>query len=164
MSPRVRWLLPALLLTSAPALAAKLELELGAGATASHSFETPSVTGRIGLDFFDHLTPSLRALALSPVGRGDLTAWAFLAELRAHTSGRFQLNAGLGVGVGSALFSPGPGSGVTARVDRVAPYLMGDVGARLCIGKFWVGLNVGGSPSSQGLMGTLSVGWAPLES
>ena len=164
MSPRIRWLVPLLLLTSAPALAAKLELELGAGATSARAFETPSVTGRIGLDFFDHLTPSLRALALTPVGRGDLTAWALLGEMRAHTSGRFQLNVGLGVGVGSALFGPGPGSSVNARFDRVAPYLMGDVGARLCISKIWVGLNVGGSPSSPGLMGTLSLGWAPLES
>jgi hypothetical protein len=157
-------LLPLLLLTSAPCLAAKLELEVGAGATSARAFDAPSLTGRIGLDFFDHLTPSLRALALTPVGRSDLSAWALLGEVRAHTSGRFQLNAGLGVGVGSARFAPGPGTGVSARLDRVAPYLMGDVGARLCLWKFWVGLNVGGSPSSPGLMATLSLGWAPLES
>jgi hypothetical protein len=160
-SPRP--LVLALFLLSTPALAAKLELEVGAGSTGSDDLSGPAITGRIGVDFLDHLTPSLRVLALSPVRGGDYQSWAMLGELRAHTSGTVQLTAGLGVGFASALVSPGVGDSVNARLHRTEPYVLGDLGARVTISKFWLGLSVGGSPSTPGFMATLSIGWSPME-
>lgn len=149
-----------LLLVASPAPAAKLELEVGAGA--GRSADGPTLSGRIGLDVLEHLTPSVRALT-SGWGETSSQAWAVLGELRAHTSGRVQLTGGLGLGVGAAYVSSAPGEGVTARLLRTSPTLRADLGLRVTFSSLWVALGVAGSPSSPGLLGMLSVGWAPLK-
>ena len=133
-----------------------LEIELGAGA---HGLKeaAPTVTGRLGLDLWNWFTPSFRVMSLNSLA-SDQQAWAMLGELRAHTRGRFQLNGGLGLGFALASFAPGDDRGVNAKVTTVNTYLQGDIGLRLTIGRFWVGLNVGGAPYQQMFMGTLNLG------
>ena len=139
----------------------RLEMEAGGGVF-GHGDSSPTFTGRLGVDFWNHLTPSVRLMTLSPLDAGR-SAWAILGELRAHSSGRFQVNAGLSLGLGTATFGGGSNNQpLNANVYGVAPYFLGDVGLRLMLGRFWVGLNVGGSPmpDHQYWLGTLSVGFA----
>ncbi len=141
-----------------PALAGpKLELEVGAGGSGTKA-AAATLTGRIGVDLLDWFTPSVRVVTLTPLG-GAPTALAVLGEVRAHTSGKLQLTAGVGVGVATATFVPGA-TGVDATVARATPWLQGDVGLRVVLGPFFVGLGVGGAPAAQRWMATLSVGVA----
>jgi hypothetical protein len=95
---------------AAPAFASGLEVELGGGGGATWQTFAPAITGRLGVDWVDHITTSVRLLTLTGM-HGQLTgtsqdvtsgyqAWAALAELKVHTSGTFQLSAGAGLGVG----------------------------------------------------------------
>ena len=163
------------------AFATKLELEIGAGA-ATAATTTPALTARIGVDFLDHLTPSLRALAVAtPSGREGLAGyetWALLAELRAHTAGTVQLTAGLGMGIGRINLAPTPS--VAGQLDGPGAYLAGDLGVRVMVQSLWVALGITASPSralfaplghtvsydgsSLTWLGTLSLGWAAIES
>jgi hypothetical protein len=133
----------------------RLELEVGGGATA-HAEPSPTFSARLGIDFIEHLTPSIRMLTLTPPG-SEQQVWAMLGEFRVHSSGRFQVSAALGVGFGNAAFAA-----VDRRIDAeffaVAPYVNADVGARLMLGRFWIGLNVGGMPWSNLWLATLNVG------
>ena len=141
------------------ARAAKLELEVGAG----HALVAPakSWTARIGLDLFGHLTPSVRVMTQSPICC-DTQTWAVLGELRAHTLGTVQLTAGLGLGVGTATVVRAPDA--TVHFQRVPTrYAMGDLGLRFMLGDFWIGAGVARSTAWDGYLGTLSLGWAPLE-
>jgi hypothetical protein len=143
------------------ARAAKLELEVGTAHTLAA--QPRSLTARIGLDIFGHLTPSVRVLARPPIG-GDHDVWALLGELRAHTGGRVQLTAGLGVAVGAARVVRTPREVATVRIQRMQPtYVMGDLGLRLMLGDFWLGGGVVRSTGWDGYLATLSVGWAPLK-
>src|SRR3954471_14581956 len=91
---------------SARAASPNLEIEIGGGAN-SQSLIAPTFTARLGLDLFEHLTPSVRVITLMPgLSTSAETSWAVLGELRGHTSGRFQLNAGVGLGVGNAVVGP----------------------------------------------------------
>jgi hypothetical protein len=136
-----------------------LEMEAGGGVF-GHADASPTFTGRLGVDFWTHITPGVRLMTLSPMDSGR-SAWAVLGELRAHSNGRWQVNAGLSFGLGTATFAMAGKQGVSANVYSVAPYVLGDVGLRLMLGRFWVGLNVGGSPmpDNQYWLGTLSVGF-----
>ena len=141
-----------------PAAAARLELEVGAGAESRAA--APMLTGRVGVDFFDWLTPSLRAFAVSPPG-GDVSAWALAGELRAHTRGRVQMFGALGLALGNAyLFAEN--DTYSARMVRQGAYLLGELGARLRLFDFFLGLSVGGSPLSDRFLVTASLTWAGL--
>ena len=141
------------------ARAAKLELEVGAGRALGGVAN--SWTGRVGLDLFEHLTPSVRVMTQSPIW-GDTQTWALLGELRAHTRGTLQLTAGLGLGVATASVVRGPDA--TVRIQRVPTrYAVGDVGLRFMLGDFWLGGGVARSTGWDGYLATLSVGWAPLQ-
>jgi hypothetical protein len=142
------------------ARAAKLEVEVGTVHTLAAA--PRSLTARIGLDLFGHLTPSVRALAQSPTCCGR-EPWALLGELRAHTGGWLQLTAGLGVGVGTAYLGDGPADAATVRVQRMRSTYMGDLGLRIMLHDFWVGAGVARSGGWDGHRATLSVGWAPLK-
>jgi hypothetical protein len=145
------------LLVAAPALASPhLELEGGAGVY-GWSNPWPVLTARAGIDLFDWFTPSLRVTSASPVGFGQ-SEWAVLGEFRAHSRGTLQVNGGLGVGLGTAKLVANPFAGVNAQVASVAPYLVGDIGVRVMIGRAWVGANVGGAPISMAWLATLNVG------
>ncbi len=135
----------------------RLELEVGGGPILQTDF-APSLSARVGVDLAEHFTPSLKVLTLSAPGAEQMN-WATLAELRAHTSGTFQVGAGLGVGFGNAVVAA-KSTGVDAQFFKVQPYLSGDVSARVMIGRFWVGLNVGGMPLEHLWMATLNVGVA----
>jgi hypothetical protein len=156
-----KWVVTAaVLVCSAASASTALEMEAGGGVF-GHADTSPTFTGRVGVDFWNHLTPSVRLMTLSPLDSGR-SAWAVLGEIRAHSNGRWQVNAGLSLGLGTATFAGGTDhQALSANVYSVAPYVLGDVGLRLMLGRFWVGLNVGGSPmpDNQYWMGTLSVGF-----
>jgi len=152
--------LAGVLVCSAAWASPQLEMEAGGGIF-GHADSSPTFTGRVGVDFWNHLTPSVRLITLSPLDSGR-SAWAVLGELRAHTNGRWQVNAGLSLGLGTATFATGTDhSPLAANLYSASPYVMGDVGLRLMLGHFWVGVNVGGSPmpDNQYWLGTLSVGF-----
>ena len=156
-----RLLILALLSSSFGAWASpRLELEVGGGATGTASLRpdlSPSLGARVGVDLWEHFTPSLRVLTLSPLG-SDHTSWATLAEARIHSSGIFQVSAALGAGFGNAEVGTQPA--LDAQFFQVKPYLEGDVGARVMIGRFWIGLNVGGMPLDRTWIASLNVGVA----
>lgn len=139
----------------------RLELEVAGGASAGCLCKiSPALSARIGVDFAEHFTPSLRMMTFALPGSDNHT-WAVLAEFRAHTKGRFQLNAGAGLGVGAAAFNATE-EGLDAQFFRVAPYVNLDVGARLMLGRWWIGANVGGMPGPRVLSAMLSVGVSPF--
>jgi hypothetical protein len=156
-----KWVvMAAVLVCSAASASTGLEVEAGGGVF-GHADTSPTFTGRVGVDFWNHITPSVRLMTLSPMD-GGRSAWAVLGEIRAHSNGRWQVNAGLSLGLGTATFAAGTSkTSVSANLYSVSPYVMGDVGLRLMLGRFWVGLNVGGSPmpDNQYWLGTLSVGF-----
>lgn len=157
-----RWIILFAVSSSAVALAdPRLELEVGGGVAANClCTPRPALTVRTGVDFADHFTPSLRLTTFALPGTDDHT-WAVLAEFRAHTSGRFQVNAGVGLGFGKASFDAGL-DGLNANFFRVAPYVNVDVGARLMLGRWWIGANVGGMPGQRVLAATLNLGVSPF--
>jgi hypothetical protein len=139
-------------LCSASAFAtASLELEVGGGAHGLHD-AAPTFTGRVGLDLFDWLTPSVRAMT---VGMPNVdSSWAVLGDLHVHTPPHL-FQAGIGAAVGFAVAS-------RTGASTVAPYFMGDVGVRLNFWRMWVGLNVGASPLPVSWMAFASIGIAPF--
>ena len=139
----------------------RMELEVAGGASAHCLCKiSPSLSARVGVDFADHFTPSVRMMTFALPGTDNHT-WAVLGEFRAHTSGRFQVNAGAGIGFGAASFNAGE-DGLDAQFFRVAPYVNLDVGARLMMGRWWIGANVGGMPAQRVMTAMLSVGVSPF--
>ena len=134
-----------------------LELELAGGASAQNDL-TPTVSGRIGVDLWNWLTPSVRVLSIAPWA-GPTSAWAIQGELRAHTKGTLlQLTGGVGLGLATASVDRSA-SGVDATVSRAAqPWLTGDLGARLLLGPFFVGASVGVAPLQRQWLGSLNLG------
>lgn len=151
------------LVGAAPCLAdPRLELEVGAGAS-SLAHPTPTFAGRIGVDLLDWFTPSLQVMSATPLS-GAAAGFGIIAELRAHTRGRFQLTGGVGMGLATASFTS-PSSGlVDAQLNRVSPYLFADLGVRVTFGPFWVGASVGGAPLAQQWLALLTVGFAAFGS
>lgn len=135
----------------------KLELEIAGGASAQNDL-TPTVSGRIGVDLWNWLTPSVRVLSVAPWA-GPTSAWAIQGELRAHTQGALlQLTGGVGLGLATASVDRSS-SGVDATVARAAqPWLTGDVGARVLLGPFFLGASVGVAPIQRQWLGSLNVG------
>lgn len=145
-------------LIAIPALARpSLELEVGAGANGNFRALSPSFSARAGLDFFNLLTPSVKVMTLNSLGSPN-AAWALLGELRAHTRGRLQLTGGIAVGFGTAVFSSHP-EGITPSVATLKPWVTADVGARVLLGPFFVGFNLGGTPFNPGWTAMLTVGF-----
>jgi hypothetical protein len=139
----------------------RLELEVAGGASASCFCRiSPTLSARVGVDFAEHFTPSLRLMTFALPGSDNHT-WAVLGEFRAHTKGRFQVNAGAGIGFGAASFNAGE-DGLNAEFFRVAPYINLDVGARLMVGRWWIGANIGGMPGQRVMTAMLSVGVSPF--
>ncbi|MDP1920316.1 MAG: hypothetical protein Q8L14_28990 [Myxococcales bacterium] len=135
----------------------KLELEVSAGATARTEL-TPTVSARIGVDFWNWFTPSIRVLSVAPWA-GSQSAWAIQAELRGHTKGSLlQLTGGLGLGLATANVLRSD-AGLDASLARPAqPWLTGDIGARLLLGPFFIGVSVGGAPLQRQWLGSLNLG------
>lgn len=139
----------------------RLELEVAGGASAHCLCKiSPALSARIGVDFAEHFTPSVRLMTFALPGSDNHT-WAVLGEFRAHTKGRFQLNAGAGIGFGAAQFNAGEG-GLDAQFFRVSPYVNLDVGARVMLGRWWIGANIGGMPGQRVYTAMLSVGVSPF--
>ncbi len=139
----------------------RLELEVAGGASAGCLCRvSPALSARLGVDFANWITPSIRMMTFALPGSDD-HVWAVLGELRAHTRGRFQLNAGAGIGFGAATFNAGD-EGLEAQFFRVKPYVNLDVGARLMFGRWWIGANVGGMPGNRVYTAMLSVGVSPF--
>ncbi len=155
-----RFLFLAVLSSSQVASASpRLELEVGGGPVLQADF-APSLSARVGVDFAQHFTPSLKVLTLSAPGSERMN-WATLGEFRAHTSGIFQVSGALGLGFGTAVIDTRT-QGVDAQFFKVAPYISADLGARVMFGRFWVGMTVGGMPLEHLWMATLSIGVAPI--
>lgn len=135
----------------------KLELEVAGGASAQNDL-TPTVSGRIGVDLWNWLTPSVRVLSIAPWA-GPSSAWAIQGELRAHTKGTLlQLTGGVGLGLATASVERSA-SGIDATVARAAqPWLTGDLGARVLLGPFFVGASIGGAPLQRQWLGSLNLG------
>ncbi len=139
----------------------RLELEVAGGASARCLCKiVPTLSARVGVDFAEHFTPSVRAMTFALPG-SDHHTWAVLAEFRAHTSGRLQANAGVGLGIGAAAINAGE-DGLNSQFFRVEPYLNVDAGVRLMMGRWWIGANVGGMPAHQVVTAMLSVGVSPF--
>lgn len=157
-----RWIFLLVVSSSAVALAdPRLEIEAGGGVSANCFCAVhPTLTLRTGVDFADHFTPSIRLTTFALPGTENHT-WAVLGEFRAHTSGRFQVNGGVGIGFGKAMFDASS-DGLNADFFRVTPYVNVDVGARLMLGRWWVGANVGGMPWSHVFTATVNVGVSPF--
>lgn len=140
-----------------PADGPKLELEVSAGAV-SRTDLSPTVSARLGVDVWNWFTPSVRVFSVAP-WEGPSSAWAIQAEARAHTKGSLlQLTGGIGIGLATANVQR---SGVTleGELTRAAvPWITGDIGLRLLLGPFFVGLSVGGAPLQQQLLGSLNLG------
>jgi hypothetical protein len=142
--------LAALLSSSVAVAGTHLELEVGAGASGLPDKVPPtaaSFSGRVGLDLWDFLTPSIRFVTATPLTNplppyGSTAGWRVLGEVRLHTSGVFQLTGGLAFGVASAsMLWTAANTG-----QDVGAYLSADIGVRLKFGPFFVGVGVGGSP------------------
>lgn len=135
----------------------KLELEVTAGATARTEL-TPTVSARIGVDFWNWFTPSVRVLSVAPWS-GSQSAWAIQAELRGHTKGSLlQLTGGLGLGLATANVVRSD-AGLDASLARPAqPWLTGDLGARVLLGPIFIGVSIGGAPLQQQWLGSLNLG------
>lgn len=158
----MRMILVLVVLTSSVAFGdPQLELEVSGGASA-HCLcgISPALSARLGVDFSEHFTPAVRLSTFALPGSDNHT-WAVLGEFRAHTAGRFQVNAALGLGVGNAMFDAGA-DGLEARFFRVAPYVSVDVGARVMLGRWWIGANIGGMPANWVYLATLNVGVSPF--
>jgi hypothetical protein len=86
-------------------------------------------------------------------------AWAIQAELRGHTKGSLlQLTGGLGLALATANMVRSD-AGLDASLARPAqPWLTGDLGARLLLGPFFIGVSVGGAPLQQQWLGSLNLG------
>jgi hypothetical protein len=139
----------------------RLELEVAGGASAHCLCKiAPTLSARVGVDFAEHFTPSIRLMTFALPGSDNHT-WAVLGEFRAHTKGRFQVNAGVGIGFGAAAFNAGE-EGLDAKFFRVDPYVNVDVGARVMMGRWWIGANVGGMPGHGVYTAMLSVGVSPF--
>jgi hypothetical protein len=149
----------AALLFAAPAFAVPaLELEVNGGVKGHNGPDTigPTLGARVGIDLWDILTFSVRGMSLSKFDQ-PTQEFGLLLDARVHSPGRFQVNGGLGLGLAIATVSPG-GDWLDASFTTVRPFPLLDVGVRLNLWKFFVGLNVGGWPFTPTWMGTLSVG------
>lgn len=148
------------LLFSTQALAVPaLELEVNGG-TFGHDFvsaPTPTLGARVGLDIADLVTVSVRGATLCKFDqpRQEL---GLLADVRLHSRGRFQLSGGLGLGLAIATFDSSGGS-LDAGFATVRPFPLVDLGVRLNLWRFFVGVNVGGWPFTPTWFGTASVGF-----
>jgi len=139
----------------------RLELEVGGGASAACLCKiSPALSARLGVDFAEHFTPSVRMMTFALPG-SDHHTWAVLAEFRAHTRGRFQVNGGVGLGVGAAAFNATE-AGLDAEFFRISPYVNLDAGVRLMLGRWWIGANVGGMPGQRVVTAMLNVGVSPF--
>jgi hypothetical protein len=135
---------------AAPAFASGLEVELGGGGGATWQTFAPAITGRLGVDWVDHITTSVRLLTLTGM-HGQLTgtsqdvtsgyqAWAALAELKVHTSGTFQLSAGAGLGVGQPSVAEPWSAAPPHSNSALVPYTQGSLGGRLkVLDSVWLG-------------------------
>lgn len=137
---------------------AKLEVEVGAGATSRDAI-SPTVSARVGVDLWNWFTPSVRLVSVTPWA-GPESAWAIQGELRAHTRGRvLQLTGGVGLGLATANVVRSS-SGLDANLTRPAlPWLTGDVGVRALLGPFFLGVSVGGAPLQQQWLASLNLGF-----
>jgi hypothetical protein len=135
--------LAALLSSSLAVAGPHLELEVGAGASGL-STAVATFSGRVGLDLFDFLTPSVRFLSAAPLEVTSPVGWGVLAELRLHTSGTLQLTGGVALGVASANLAWR--ATTSGQLDQLAPYLTADIGLRLKLGPVLIGVGVGGAP------------------
>ncbi len=90
---------------------------------------------------------------------GSQSAWAIEAELRGHTKGALlQLTGGLGLGLATANVVRSD-AGLDASLARPAqPLLTGDLGARVLLGPFFIGVSVGAAPLQQQWLGSLNLG------
>ncbi len=152
----MRPLLLAALLCSTPALAVPaLELELNGGVKGHDGPDTigPTLGVRVGLDLADLFTLSVRGMSLCKFDQ-PRQEFGFLLDARFHSRGRFQFNGGLGLGLAIASVE----SGGDWAFSVIKPLPLVDVGVRLNLWKFFVGLNVGGWPFTPTWLGTLSVG------
>lgn len=152
----MRPILLAALLCSTPALAVPaLELEVHGGVKGNNGPDTigPTLGARIGLDIADLFTVSVKAMSLCKFDDPHQEL-GFLLDARLHTRGRFQFNGGLGLGLAIASFDQGG----DAAFNVVRPFPLADIGVRLTLWKFFVGLNVGGWPFTPTWFGTLSFG------
>ncbi len=139
----------------------RLELEVAGGASTHCLCKiSPALSARVGVDFAEHFTPSVRMMTFALPGSDNHT-WAVLGEFRAHTRGRVQLNAGVGIGFGAAAFNATEG-GLDAQFFHVAPYVNVDAGARVMMGAWWIGANIGGLPGQHVYTAMLSVGVSPF--
>ena len=147
-----------LLVCSSAAAFPALEVEAAGGILGRDSVQSiaPTFAGRVGLDLFDRVTVSMRGMSLSPI-TAPTQVWGFLADAHVHTRGHFQVNGGLGVGFALAAFSSGD-KALDVSLSGVRPFLLADVGVRLALGHFFIGLNAGGWPWTPMWMGTLSFG------
>ena len=156
-----RFLLSVVLASSAAWADPRIELEVAGGASAGCLCKiSPAFSARVGVDFAEHFTPSVRMLTFALPG-SDNHSWAVLGELRAHTRGRVQVNGGVGLGVGTATFNAND-EGLNAEFFRGAPYLNLDAGLRVMMGAWWIGANVGGMPGQRVYTAMLSVGVSPF--
>ena len=139
----------------------RLELEIGGGASSGCLCKiSPALSARLGVDFAEHFTPSIRMMTFALPGTDNHT-WAVLAEFRAHTKGRVQVNAGAGIGFGAATFNANE-DGLNAEFFRSAPYINVDAGLRVMLGRWWIGANVGGMPGHKIVTAMLTVGVSPF--
>lgn len=136
----------------------KLEVEVSGGVT-SRDDVSPTVSARLGVDFWNWFTPSVRVVSVSPWA-GTQSAWAIQGELRGHTKGTLlQLTGGLGIGIATANVSRST-SGLGAELTRPAqPWLTGDIGVRALLGPVFLGVSVGGAPLQQQWLASLNLGF-----
>lgn len=151
-------LLVAALLFSSKALAVPaLELEATGGMHGGACCgPSPLLGGRVGIDLWDILTFSVKGMSLSRF-EARTQEVGFLLDVRVHNRGRVQFNSGLSLGVAVATFADS-GSGVDTAFNVVRPFPLADIGLRVNIWKFFVGVNVGGWPFTPTWFGTLSAG------
>jgi hypothetical protein len=130
------------------------------GGVLGHDFVSapgPTLGARVGLDLFDLVTLSVRGMSLSRFDQPRQEI-GLLADVHVHSRGRFQVNGGLGLGLAIASVEQA-GGGLDVSYSTVRPFPLLDVGVRLNIWKFFVGLNVGGWPFGvPTYTGTASVG------
>jgi hypothetical protein len=145
----------AAVLSALPALAAPtLELEVGGGAFDVRAPQ-PTITGRVGVDLLGFVTPSFRVTSLTPL-RGASSAWLVLGEARLHTPGPVQLTGGVALGFATAHVTHA--APLDTSVSRVSPWLQADLGLRVVLGRFWIGVAVTSAPLQSYWMGTLNLG------
>ena len=138
-----------------PAAAAPaLELEVNGGVKGSDCACAfgPTLGARIGLDIANLFTVSVKGMSLSKFDQ-PRQEFGLLLDARFHSRGRLEFNGGLGLGLAIATVDQNDASIVAVR-----PFPLLDIGLRLNLWRFFIGLNVGGWPFAPTWFGALSVG------